>query len=304
MAQLLRMASLERTPSLTASIIHFIRPRVSDGRSADALRNRCALSKYYGFAHAQAEKKASVRQKRIIRLYEGGRSLTLTSSNSHVETIESTTYPEIDYFSVSKEKGPNGDYVLYDELAGACVADGISGAPLGDAISRYACHVAMQALRDGYSASAAITSARERVSRFVADVDSPRSGASIVVAHINANRLEAAWAGDTALFVLRQDSGHTLLISSLDLNSFTNIPPLGEERCGEVGSLSLPLDTINALAICTDGAWRSTGSDRIGKLLAQSTTARKTVAQIVFGHHSRDDSTALVAKFHKTCCNC
>ncbi|MDO4805723.1 MAG: protein phosphatase 2C domain-containing protein [Coriobacteriales bacterium] len=206
---------------------------------------------------------------------------------------------DIDYCSVGKDGRPNEDYVLLGEKMYACVADGIGGAPLGDAVARYACHAAMRVLKRNGSTELAVVAAQDQVMRFVSDIDSLRSGTSLVVIALRGKKLEASWAGDTALFVLKRGREPHEVVSSLDADLFGTTPPLGKSNDGRMVTVSDSIDDVDCIAVCTDGAWRATGREEIGRLLATEITARETAAKIVLGRPSRDDSTALVARFHR-----
>ncbi len=207
---------------------------------------------------------------------------------------------DIDYCSVGKDGCPNEDYVLLGKRMSACVADGIGGAPLGDAMARCACHAAMQSLKRGESTELAVCAAQNQVMRFIADVDSPNSGTTLMVVALRGRRLEASWAGNTALFVLKRGSCPNEVISSLDTDLFGTVPPLGKGNSGRIITASENINDVDSIAVCTDGAWRLASRGEIGSLLAKKKTARETAAKIVLGRHSHDDSTAMVARFRQT----
>lgn len=92
----------------------------------------------------------------------------------------------------------NDDYVLFEPRTGGCVADGVGGAPLGDAIARYACHIAQHELDHGSSASDAATSARIAAERFIDIVDAEGSGASLLVYRLRENGIDLAGYGNVA----------------------------------------------------------------------------------------------------------
>jgi len=217
------------------------------------------------------------------------------SSRSSGPDLRAAITPEVGWCSRAKRDGSNEDYVLVEEGLGFGVADGIGGAPLGDAIARYACHIAMRALKAGDTATDALDLARKRVSDFTTDVDSPRSGTSIAVVRIDSDELDIAWAGDTALYTLGVDDGQ--LTSSLDACGTPGTRPLGHGRRGESGSIRIPMEDVYCMAVCTDGVWRSTSVQDLATLLAEDASPRRTSARMVFGSDSRDDATALVARF-------
>ena len=204
--------------------------------------------------------------------------------------------PDMDYCSVGGGGRPNEDYALFEEGLGACVADGVGGAPLGATVARLACHAAMRALREGHSAKAAVLAAQEAVLRLVDEVESPRSGTSLVVARIGKAGIGLSWAGDAAAFVYRREGDGRSFVSTLDTRHFASVPPLG--RCNRCQAESLDVDSevFESMAVCTDGLWRIVGGDEIAILLSADESARATASHIVFGRRLRDDATALVVR--------
>jgi serine/threonine protein phosphatase PrpC len=206
---------------------------------------------------------------------------------------------EADHCSACGEHPPNEDYVLYEEGTGMCVADGIGGAPLGDAAARYACHIAMDAMRRGLSTREAVETAREGVASFANTIDSPGSGTSLVVARINGDELEASWAGNAAIFVASHAEDEPSLLTSLECKQPRSDTPLcgGSRACP--GRLSLTLQGDEVLAICTDGTWRAAGKEGIGRVLLGDASPREMAARLVLVNQSRDDSTALIARIRR-----
>lgn len=92
----------------------------------------------------------------------------------------------------------NEDYALFEPDTGGCVADGVGGAPLGDAIARYACHIAQRELDNGSTASEAAASARMAAERFIEVVDAEGSGASLLVYRLREGGIELASYGNVA----------------------------------------------------------------------------------------------------------
>ena len=206
---------------------------------------------------------------------------------------------EAEYCSTCGNSLPNEDYVLFERDVGMCVADGIGGAPLGDAVARYACHIAMSVLREGGTTYEAVRCAGKQVKRFVTAVDSPRSGASLVVARIDRDKLEASWAGNAAVFLLNRGEDETSLMTNLEHTQLKTTVPLCGTSQARVGRLSTMLEDGDTIVLCTDGTWRCVGNETIGKLMSEGTSPREIAARLVLGHQSDDDSTALVARVHK-----
>ena len=203
---------------------------------------------------------------------------------------------EAEHCSVCGRRPPNEDYVLFERNIGMCIADGIGGAPLGDAVARYACHIAMESLRNGSSPYEAVKQAGECVRRFVTIVDSPGSGASIVVARLNGNILEASWAGDSAIFVPTHKADGPSITSSLERNQPSSSMPLCGKTQPEPGSLFELLAKGDTVVMCTDGVWKSAGPETIARLMLEDGTPREIAARLVLGHQPEDDSTVLVAR--------
>lgn len=202
--------------------------------------------------------------------------------------------------SVCGRNSPNEDFALFERNVGMCVADGIGGAPLGDAAARYACHVAMGILREGGTAYEAVDGAGESVRRFVTTIDSPGSGASLVVARVDGDSLDAAWAGDAAIFMLGDTGDNPPIMSNLQCDQPESAIPLCGGPRAQPGRITKALTDGESIVLCTDGTWRSVDRNTIGTLMLEGTSPREMVAQLVFGHQSDDDSTALVARFHKS----
>lgn len=196
--------------------------------------------------------------------------------------------------SLRGEKWPNKDYALHDNRVGICVADGIGRAPMGDSLARLACHVAMEALRSRRSASAALRAAGAEVAKFASTVDSPGSGTSLLVAKPDGNTLDVAWAGDVGLFALPLEADDNTLLSNL--GDGRRYGPLGIGLTPRHGTLVLPLEGIDKIAVCTNGAWRGAGVEGIAEFLAEDVNSAKIAASIAHAHDAHHDSTALVAR--------
>ncbi len=206
---------------------------------------------------------------------------------------------EAEQCSVCGRSSPNEDYALFERNVGMCVADGIGGAPLGDAVARYACHVAMDILREGGTAYEAVDGAGKSVRRFVTTVDSPGSGASLVVARVDGDTLDAAWAGDAAIFMLGDAGDDSHVVTNLQCEQPGHAIPLCGGPHAQPGRITKALSDGEAIVLCTDGTWRCTDKSTIGNLMVGNASPREMAARLVFGHQSDDDSTALVARFHK-----
>lgn len=201
---------------------------------------------------------------------------------------------DIDCCSMCDGSHKNTDYALYDRGVGICVADGVSMNDLGYALARLACHIAMEALHDGRSASAALRAAGAEVAKFASVVDSPGSGTDLLVARLDCDTLDVAWAGDVGLFALPRATDNNIPLSNL--GGKRPYGPLGIGLAPRHGTLALPLDEIDKFAVCTNGAWRSVGVDDIAKFLAEDATSTKIAAHIALTHHTSHGSTAVVAR--------
>lgn len=198
---------------------------------------------------------------------------------------------EIGVCSVGRRQGANADYVCSEPHVGTCVADGMGGAPYGDFLARFACHVAMTCLREGGSARDALQVALRDVQDLTDTIDSPKSGTTLMVARFASRCLQVAWMGDTACFVLTRGTSGAVLTSTLEAC------PLHEG----VGGVMIDADAIACFAICTDGAWRMTRGDAMAALLsecaaADGPSAKKAAARLAFGGEGCDDATAVVVR--------
>ncbi|MBR3315921.1 MAG: protein phosphatase 2C domain-containing protein [Atopobiaceae bacterium] len=201
---------------------------------------------------------------------------------------------EADYCSACGLSGHNEDYALVDSEVGVCVADGVGGAPLGDAVSRLLCHTVMGALRDGCSAEEALEVGRCRLKSFLRTVDSPRSGASVMVLRCDAENYEVAWLGDVALFALGKGEQEPQLITSFDLAGDESSHAVNVRSNERPMTAFFPKDDICRFALCTDGVWRDVSSDEIASLLKRDISVREAAARLVLRDTVRDDSTAVV----------
>lgn len=207
---------------------------------------------------------------------------------------------EGDTCSAGARAGRNDDYAIYVPGVGGCVADGVGGAPLGDAIARFACHLAMCALCDGSDAMGALEKAREGVREFVRTVNLPSSGASIMIVQLAQDALRAAWTGDVGLFARVMRNGTYVMVSSLPMAD-DHMRPLGVGMQGEPGMMFLPLDGLSHVAACTDGVWRRTGRANLARILETASSAREAAARLVLGESHEDDATAMVLRFAQSC---
>ena len=198
---------------------------------------------------------------------------------------------EIGVCSVGCGRGANADYVCCESQVGICVADGMGGAPYGDFLARFSCHVAMASLREGGSASDALQVARLGVQDLVKTIDSPKSGTTLTVVRFTSRHLQVAWMGDTACFVLLRGANGATVRSTLETCS----------PCEGQRSTMVEADAIMGFAVCTDGAWRMADDEVMAAILhecaaADSPSAKKTAARLAFGAEGRDDATAVVVK--------
>jgi serine/threonine protein phosphatase PrpC len=202
-----------------------------------------------------------------------------------------------DTCSVGREVGKNDDYALFVPGVGGCVADGVGGAPLGDAVARLACHVAMRALSSRYSAVEAVDAARDRVEEFIRAVDSPSSGASLVVIAVHDRSVEAAWLGDVAFFICFQSSDGTKILSTLD--GFPTSHNLGSRVVEEPCHMEVPFGELDTVVACTDGVWRRLCTSEIARMMTSGVSVREIAARLAMAGHLDDDSTALVVSMNQ-----
>lgn len=197
-----------------------------------------------------------------------------------------------DVCSMGKEMGRNEDYAICVPEVGACVADGVGGAPLGDALARLACCVAMGALRTGSSAVEAVERAREHVAEFVQTVDLPRSGTSLAVIKFGESSLEAAWLGDVALIANTKQETDGFVISNLE--NYPGSHYLCRKSYETPQFMEISLNKLNGVVACTDGVWRRLGVPAIARMMEAPLSVREKAARLAMGEGLRDDSTALV----------
>lgn len=200
--------------------------------------------------------------------------------------------------SVGRQAGRNDDYALFVPGVGACVADGMGGAPLGDAIARYACHVAMRALCDGGDVVGALGKARDGVEEFIRTVDAPSSGASVMVLELCEPDVKVAWMGDVALFAYIRSGDKKRLVSTLTEGE-AHMRPLGISVHDGPGIMTIPMEDVDRAAVCTDGVWRKHGRIGLDRILESAGSTREAAAKLVFEGERFDDATALVLSFER-----
>lgn len=190
----------------------------------------------------------------------------------------------------------NEDYALLDVQYGACIADGVGGAPLGDALARLACHTAMNAMRQGLSATEAGRKASAAVGTFIEQVDSPTSGTGLMVVRLELPYVELAWYGDLAYFLCRGSGNNGSARTNLNdgaclVREALNITG-GCERFETV-----KVERGDMLIACTDGVWRDTPLERVDIIAREARDVRDVAGGLVFERKARDNATALALTF-------
>ena len=179
------------------------------------------------------------------------------------------------------------------------VSDGIGGAPDGEIVSRVACGKSLEeyeSSRDLVAAFRAGNDAATYVSRLI---DSPDSGATLLVAACDGELMRFAWVGDSLAYRLRDGV----------LERLTEVGRIGEGAMLDAAiGYGFGLDPRVAscdvrpgdrLILCTDGVWEPyevLGLDRMAERLADGANAPCIAGAIVDEavRNGTDNATAVV----------
>lgn len=185
----------------------------------------------------------------------------------------------------------------------AAIADGMGGAPYGDAAARVATVAAMRSLLDGLDTSGAIAEAHEEVSKLNAVLASPESGSTLLVVKVDERegklRLQASSLGDTLLLLIR-DSVPARLTSCQRIGSGSLLSQsLGQSDAplSIEPAISIPLFSDDRLVALTDGAWEPLSLEEIGQIVASAENAplaAKAIIEAAEERNTPDDATAIV----------
>ena len=197
-----------------------------------------------------------------------------------------------DICSVAGSRRRNDDYGLFDSSVGGCLADGIGSFPMGDALARYACHIALDAMKSGLDAEGSLMRAHQQVADFVNVADSPGSGAALTVLKKTNAGLELSWLGDVACFLLRKGSAHIESLAEPHRMGSRLTRYVGQTMC-EPSKTKLSVRHGDKIVLCTDGVWDELTQSDIQRALDESETPREACARLVLDRQANDNATAL-----------
>lgn len=172
------------------------------------------------------------------------------------------------------------------------MADGIGSFPMGDALARYACHIALDAMKSGLDAEGSLMRAQQQVAAFVNVADSPGSGAALTVMKKTGDGLELSWLGDVACFLLRKDSTHLESLATPHRMGNQLTRYVGQTMY-EPGKMKTSVSHGDKIVLCTDGVWDELTQSDIRRALDESMTPREACAKLVFDRQANDNATAL-----------
>ena len=198
-----------------------------------------------------------------------------------------------DVCSVKGAKYNNEDYALVEPSLGACLADGMGGEQMGEAVARCACNVAMRALAGGDSAAKALERSQAFSRELVDNLDCGRSGAAVTAVRLNGDEVEIAWAGDVLCmhFSACENCLNTVTKPDRTKRGLTNA--LGGEAT-VVNTASCALSPGDRLLLCSDGVWECVDTEEVRKTLADAHSPLEAAVSLTMGRRCTDDATAVV----------
>lgn len=198
-----------------------------------------------------------------------------------------------DMCSVKGDKVYNEDYALISPPYGACLADGMGGEQMGEAVARCACKVAMRGLAGGQSAAVSLAKAQAYSRELVENLDCGRSGAALTVVRCDGKNAEVAWAGDVQCMRLSCENGLLEAITTPDRGRRGLTNALGKNAI-EVNTATCRLSAGDRLLICSDGVWEYVDPAVVRQHLMEADSPLEAAALLTMGRRCPDDATAVV----------
>ena len=198
-----------------------------------------------------------------------------------------------DFCSVKGAKYNNEDYAIVKPSFGACLADGMGGEQMGEAVARCACTVAMKALVRGNTAVQALERSQAYSKELVDNLDCGRSGAAVTAVRLDGDEAEVAWAGDVLCmhFSAQDESLHAVTKPDRGRRGLTNA--LGGNTV-VVNTARCTLGSGDRLLLCSDGVWEIVAEDEVKKTLAEAHSPLEAAVTLTMGRGCTDDATAVV----------
>lgn len=180
------------------------------------------------------------------------------------------------------------------------VADGIGGAPHGDAASACAVNAALAAFEEDGLLLSAFRLANEAVMQICTWLASPETGTTLLLAACedtpHGPEAHFAWAGDTMAYLLRD--GKITSVTSPNRVDDTNAltAAVGYTQDVRISESTCDIRSGDRLVLCTDGVWETLGERRLAELLGSCDNAPWLAESITreASEHGRDNATAVV----------
>lgn len=211
---------------------------------------------------------------------------------------------EAGFHSLTGPRLKNDDSAVLSNIIDAyAIADGIGGAPYGDAASRSACVAAVRACECGDSAEQAFycgnTAAIKETTVYL---DSPDSGTTLVVMKIESGSLSCAYVGDTAVYLVRNGVINRLTYSGRIGNSNVLESAAGYTEHLDCHHAGETLEENDVIIACTDGVWATLDSSDMANISDSSKPAASIAQDLVeAAEKTTDDNiTAVVLVVRKS----
>lgn len=194
-------------------------------------------------------------------------------------------------------RGENDDYALSGELDTCfAISDGIGGAPFGNIISRTACNVALSAFGEGKDCQKAFAQANQAAITVKEWIDSPSSGATLLLAEQRNTIMQFAWVGDTVAYRLRAGCFEQLTEIGRQGQSNALDSAIGYDAFLEPRITECDILPDDRFLLCSDGVWDVLSQDEMSYILSTGINAPMAASNLVneaikTGH---DNATAVV----------
>ena len=192
---------------------------------------------------------------------------------------------DIGICSQAGEYGENEDYCAATEAGESrqmalALADGIGSESYGRTISRIACLASLAKLTQGEDVERAFGAGLKEIRTFLRAAQSPRSGASLLVAACQGDRLKLACVGDCRAALIRD-------ATLVWLNSLDRVP--GTNRLASAASADM---------VMTDGTYETLDEREIASIVHDAPSASAAAEALVRRGRrvGRDDATAAVVR--------
>ena len=210
---------------------------------------------------------------------------------------------DIGICSQAGEYGENEDYCAATEAGESrqmalALADGIGSESYGRTISRIACLASLAKLTQGEDVERAFGAGLKEIRTFLRAAQSPRSGASLLVAACQDDRLKLACVGDCRAALIRD-------ATLVWLNSLDRVP--GTNRLASAASADMvtrphiieqEIGKDDMVVFMTDGTYETLDEREIASIVHDAPSASAAAEALVRRGRrvGRDDATAAVVR--------